>query len=224
EEQWLGMNEKITKLKTEIKNLNNDIIPPLKEQKSNLLVKQKKLKKQEDNVKLEKKKLEIVTILRALMKDLPSRLLPNYINRINAKATEILQSIIPESDIQGIILNNDYSLQINRLGNYEDISVLSGGETVIIALALRLAFAMEFSSLDILILDEPTIFLDERRRGELVSVLEKERLIGQMFVVTHDQDFERIADKTHHLSKSNGETTLNPIGDEDKEKISDFVL
>ena len=72
---------------------------------------------------------------------------------------------------------------------------------------------MEFSSLDILILDEPTIFLDERRRGELVSVLEKERLIGQMFVVTHDQDFERIADKTHHLSKSNGETTLNPIGD-----------
>ncbi|MHA1837728.1 MAG: AAA family ATPase [Candidatus Heimdallarchaeota archaeon] len=224
EEQWLGMNEKITKLKTEIKNLNIDIIPPLKEQKSILLVKQKELKKQEDNVKLEKKKLKIVTILRALMKDLPSRLLPNYINRINAKATEILQSIIPESDIQGIILNNDYSLQINRLGNYEDISVLSGGETVIIALALRLAFAMEFSSLDILILDEPTIFLDERRRGELVSVLEKERLIGQMFVVTHDQDFERIADKTHHLSKSNGETTLNPIGDEDKEKISDFVL
>ncbi|MHA1187569.1 MAG: hypothetical protein ACTSSK_11985, partial [Candidatus Heimdallarchaeota archaeon] len=107
------MNEKITKLKTEIKNLNIDIIPPLKEQKSILLVKQKELKKQEDNVKLEKKKLKIVTILRALMKDLPSRLLPNYINRINAKATEILQSIIPESDIQGIILNNDYSLQIN---------------------------------------------------------------------------------------------------------------
>lgn len=224
EKQWLGMNETITKLKTEIKNLKNDIIPPLKEQKSILLGKQKELTKQVDDVKLEKKKLEIVTILRALMKDLPSRLLPNYINRINAKATEILQSIIPESDIQGIILNDDYSLQINRLGNYEDISVLSGGETVIIALALRLAFAMEFSSLDILILDEPTIFLDERRRGELVSVLEKERLIGQMFVVTHDQDFERIADKTHHLSKSNGETTLNPIGDEDKEKISDFVL
>jgi len=224
EEKWLGMNEKITKLKTEIKNLNNDIIPPLKEQKVILLKKQKELKKHEINVKLEKKKLEIVTILRALMKDLPSRLLPNYINRINAKATEILQSIIPESDIQGIILNDDYSLQINRLGSYEDISVLSGGETVIIALALRLAFAMEFSSLDLLILDEPTIFLDERRRGELVSVLEKERLIGQMFVVTHDQDFERIADKTHHLSKSNGETTLNPIGDEDKEKISDFIL
>ena len=222
-EQWQELNNKITSLKTEIKNLKNDIIPPLKEQKTLLLNKQKELKKQEACIKLEKKKLEIVAILRALMKDLPSRLLPNYINRINAKATEILQSIIPESDIQGIILNDDYSLHINRLGNYENISVLSGGETVIIALALRLAFAMEFSSLDILILDEPTIFLDERRRGELVSVLEKTRLIGQLFVVTHDQDFERIADKTHHLSKINGETTLNPIGDEDKEKISDFI-
>jgi exonuclease SbcC len=102
----------------------------------------------------------------------------------------------------------------------EDITVLSGGETIIIALALRLAFAKEFSTLDSLILDEPTIFLDERRRGELVTVLERNRLVRQMFVVTHDPDFERISDKTYFITKEAGETTVKPIDGEEEDAAS----
>ena len=78
--------------------------------------------------------------------------------------------------------------------------------------------------MDTLILDEPTIFLDERRRGELVSVLEKNRLVGQMFVVTHDPDFERISDRTHIINKSRGETSIRPIASENyKENENDLV-
>jgi exonuclease SbcC len=124
-------------------------------------------------------------------------------------------------------LNDDYSLNIIRLGNYENINVLSGGETIIIALALRLAFAKEFSALDLLILDEPTIFLDERRREELVSVLEKNRLVKQMFVVTHDPDFERISDKTYFITKIAGETSVKTTEEEDEvidSSITNFTL
>ncbi len=203
-----------------VKSLNEQIIPPLLEQKNNLLEKEKNLKEKESNLKLENKKREITSILRALMRELPNRLLPNFIERINRAATDILQNILPGSDIQSIILNDDYSLSIIRLGNLEGISVLSGGETIIIALALRLAFAKEFSALDSLILDEPTIFLDEKRREELVSVLQRNRLVRQMFVVTHDPDFERISDKTYFITKEAGETTVKSIDGKEDDAVS----
>ncbi len=224
EENWKKMRDKIVTYKTSILTLKEEIIPPLEKQKKDLQEKTNQLAKLDEKTNQENKKKKIVSILRSLMRELPNRLLPNYIERISNTATEILQSIAPESDIQSIIVNDDYSLNIIRLGNIEDISVLSGGETIVIALTLRLAFAKEFSSLDTLILDEPTIFLDERRRGELVSVLEKNRLVGQMFVVTHDPDFERIADKTYLINKMRGETTISPIEVKDsREKESELV-
>ncbi|MHA1556875.1 MAG: AAA family ATPase [Candidatus Heimdallarchaeota archaeon] len=224
EESWKKLSDKIASYKTSILALKDEIIPPLEEQKKVLQEKMNQLAELDAKSNQENKKKKIVSILRSLMRELPNRLLPNYIERISNTATDILQSIAPESDIQSIIVNDDYSLNIIRLGNIEDISVLSGGETIIIALALRLAFAKEFSSLDTLILDEPTIFLDERRRGELVSVLEKNRLVSQMFVVTHDPDFERIADKTHLINKIRGETSINTIEvQEPEEKESELV-
>ncbi len=213
----------ISALESSVNMLANEVIPPLLERKRKLQVKEKELKKTESDLKLENKKKEIVSILRALMRELPNRLLPNFIERINNAATEILQSIIPGSDIQSIILNDDYSLNIIRLGNIENITVLSGGETIIIALALRLAFAKEFSALDSLILDEPTIFLDERRRGELVTVLERNRLVRQMFVVTHDPDFERISDQTYFITKEGGETTVEAIDDKEETDENNLI-
>ncbi|NHJ47678.1 MAG: SMC family ATPase [Asgard group archaeon] len=205
-EQNNELDKKLVAINSNIDNLAKKVIPPLIEFVDILVKKEKELGELENNLKSEEKKKIITSILRGLMRELPNQLLPNFIHRINRTATEILQSIIPGSDIQSIVLHDDYSLSIIRLGNQENITVLSGGETIIIALALRLAFAKEFSTLDLLILDEPTIFLDERRRGELVSVLERNRLVRQLFVVTHDPDFERISDKTHFITKLAGET------------------
>ncbi|GAH05078.1 unnamed protein product, partial [marine sediment metagenome] len=70
-----------------ITSLNDEVIPPLVEQKNNLLTKESDLKEKDDNLKLENKKREITIILRALMRELPNRLLPNFIERINLAAT-----------------------------------------------------------------------------------------------------------------------------------------
>ncbi len=76
-----------------------------------------------------------------------------------------------------------------------DMSSLSGGEKVAIALALRLAMAyvMGHGSVDFVILDEPTTHLDEERRQRLVSIITeafREGLgpLSQIIIITHDAD------------------------------------
>jgi DNA repair protein SbcC/Rad50 len=76
-----------------------------------------------------------------------------------------------------------------------DMDSLSGGEKIAVALALRLAIAQMMSSnkLDFIILDEPTIHLDEERRKSLVRIISdsfKEGLgpLSQIIIITHDAE------------------------------------
>ena len=88
-------------------------------------------------------------------------------------------------------------VQIVCYGTFGDIDMdsLSGGEKVAVALALRLAIAQMLSSnkLDFVILDEPTIHLDEERRKSLVRIISdsfKEGLgpLSQIIIITHDAE------------------------------------
>jgi exonuclease SbcC len=88
-------------------------------------------------------------------------------------------------------------VQIVCYGTIGDIDMdsLSGGEKVAVALALRLAIAQMMSSnkLDFIILDEPTIHLDEERRKSLVRIISdsfKEGLgpLSQIIIITHDAE------------------------------------
>jgi exonuclease SbcC len=72
---------------------------------------------------------------------------------------------------------------------------LSGGEKVAVALALRLAITQMISlnKLDFIILDEPTVHLDEERRKSLVRIISdsfKEGLgpLSQIIIITHDAE------------------------------------
>jgi DNA repair protein SbcC/Rad50 len=76
-----------------------------------------------------------------------------------------------------------------------DMDSLSGGEKVAVALALRLGIAniMSSNKLDFIILDEPTIHLDDERRKSLVKIISeafKEGLgpISQTVIITHDAE------------------------------------
>jgi exonuclease SbcC len=79
-----------------------------------------------------------------------------------------------------------------------DVSSMSGGEKVAVALALRFALAnlMGKGRTDFIILDEPTIYLDSDRRKSLVELIsrlnraQEERLtpLNQIIIITHDED------------------------------------
>lgn len=88
-------------------------------------------------------------------------------------------------------------VQVTCYGTYGDIDMdsLSGGEKVAVALALRLAIAqmVSLNKLDFIILDEPTIHLDEERRKSLVNIISdffKEGLgpLSQIIIITHDAE------------------------------------
>ena len=84
--------------------------------------------------------------------------------------------------------------------------MVSGGEKIAIALALRLGItqAMSQGNIETILLDEPTIHLDSYRRQELINVLRSMSVIPQMLIVTHDQELETAADTLILVEKEDG--------------------
>lgn len=87
---------------------------------------------------------------------------------------------------------------------------LSGGEQMCAALAVRLALLRELVGSDIAIFDEPTYSLDDSWRTNLADLLPKISKQGfvQLFVISHDDTFDRDADFAVRLGKENEETIL----------------
>lgn len=119
------------------------------------------------------------------------------LNTISAKSSEYLMSL--NTKIQRISLSEktrDISITCYSKNEVLDIESLSGGEQVSVALALRLGMAslLGASNLNLMILDEPTTYLDAERKKSLVSVLSQLSDIAnvgkpmQFIIITHDSE------------------------------------
>ncbi|MDW7990189.1 MAG: DNA double-strand break repair ATPase Rad50 [Archaeoglobaceae archaeon] len=83
-------------------------------------------------------------------------------------------------------------------GEERDTGFLSGGELIALGIAFRLALSMfeARGRIPLLILDEPTPFLDEDRRRKLVDItMDYLRKIPQVIIVSHDEELKDAADK-----------------------------
>jgi exonuclease SbcC len=132
---------------------------------------------------------------------------------IEAKTRELFEKFnFDYSDIQ---LDEDYNLSIFGPSGESSLDMISGGEKIAVALALRLAITQVLSgnSLEMVMIDEPTIFLDEYRRQELVELFKKMSILPQMIIVTHDSDLEEAADRIIKLSKEDGNSLISVGGD-----------
>lgn len=112
-------------------------------------------------------------------------------------------------DVTGIAIDEDLEVTVMRGGETTPLSLLSGGEKVAIAIALRLAIAKALAGmLSTIIMDEPTIHLDEERRRELVEVVKsffrEGAVVPQMVIITHDRELEEVADTLYQVEKING--------------------
>lgn len=115
---------------------------------------------------------------------------------LSAKASEYLSMFkIGVSKID--LTEKARDVHVVCYGTFGDIDMdsLSGGEKVAVALALRLAITQMISlnKLDFIILDEPTVHLDEERRKSLVRIISdsfKEGLgpLSQIIIITHDAE------------------------------------
>ena len=162
--------------------------------------------KYENELKNLKDFLKLLTLIRDLYgKDGVQKDLRN-ISRplIEDKTRDLFERFNFEySDIK---LDDDYDVIIYGPNGESSLDMISGGEKIAVALALRLGITQVLSggSLELIMLDEPTIHLDAYRRQELIDLLKKMSIIPQMIIVTHDTDLEDAADHILRIEKEDG--------------------
>lgn len=200
EEKLINLQNKISFLQSQIgqiegklKILNDELIQVIE-----------KLKVIEDiNKKIEKyKKLEIALGAKGIQRIIRENALyelPKLVNFIFSRFGFGFNQIKFSENFDISILANT----TERKDRYISIDAISGGQKVALGLALRLALSNFLSSkTDFLILDEPTIHLDQQRREELVSILlnlKNQNFLNQLIVITHDKELEDTADQIYFV-------------------------
>lgn len=118
-------------------------------------------------------------------------------------------------------ISEDFDIDVYSGLGVLDIKSLSGGETVALAIALRIALAYTiFGRLPgFFILDEPTQFLDVERRRAVFEIIKRlSEKVPQVIVVTHDQEVEELSDKVYFVSKEGGRSVVR-----EKEKFVEVI-
>ena len=166
---------------------------------------------------------KLVNDLRRARKALSKEGLPKLI-RILAKSIieRHMQEILTHFNIEfmDVRLTEDYDvILVTPDGHEKSFRMLSGGEKTAIALAFRIAFARMLAGrgrINTMILDEPTLFLDEHRKRELINILRYgwrsgSGILPQLILVTHDREVEEAADLIIEVEKVNGVSTVKRV-------------
>jgi exonuclease SbcC len=99
---------------------------------------------------------------------------------------------------------DEYEILLSASGRERTFKQLSGGEQMAAALSVRLALLREVSDIDVAFFDEPTANLDEARRDNLAEQIMNVKGFSQLFVISHDETFERDTDNVVRVVKENG--------------------
>jgi exonuclease SbcC len=100
-----------------------------------------------------------------------------------------------------LVWSEDYELSLEVKGRARSFQQLSGGEQMSAALALRLALLRQLSNINVAFFDEPTAHLDPERRDGLAEKIMQVKGFDQLFVISHDDTFERAAQNYIRIEK-----------------------
>ena len=166
-----------------------------------LLKKKQDIVKVEEEVKALEKQVEFIKRFTSALLSAQEVLRKNFVTAVNEVMSSTWQEIYPYDAWNAVRLlatENDYLLQL-RQGDewFPVVGFASGGERVLAALAVRIAFAKLMApNFSVLILDEPTHNLDVDAIDTLVKVLQERvsNFVDQIFVVTHEERIAEAAD------------------------------
>jgi|GEM_PF-422038 len=104
----------------------------------------------------------------------------------------------------------------NDKGDEVPVNALSGGERTSIAIALRLAIAKSLmKDSGVLIMDEPTVNLDEYRRRELIDIIRSSlEIVHQIILVTHEEELMEAGDYVLKLEKKGGISKVEVVSND----------
>lgn len=146
--------------------------------------------------------------LREKVKAYKNLLKEGALAKVGEMASEIFEELTEEK-YSGVTVKaeeNKVRLGVVYNGKEYGLGFLSGGERIALGLAFRLALSLYLAGeISLLILDEPTPYLDEERRRRLVDIMQRYlRKIPQVIVVSHDEELKDAADRVIRVSLENG--------------------
>ncbi|MBK8813135.1 MAG: AAA family ATPase [Acidobacteria bacterium] len=149
---------------------------------------------------LERERLEKIyeasEFIRATLKKSAPLVARNYVYHVSLEAAQMFREITGNAE-RNLKWTEDYAIVLEENGYDRPFAVLSGGEQMAAALAVRLALLKQLSDIRLAFFDEPTTNMDAIRRerlAEQISLISQRKTFDQLFVISHDDTFESFAD------------------------------
>ena len=147
--------------------------------------------------------------LRDIIRQAGPYVIRRLVQQVSLQATHLFSAIMAEHTAR-LQWTPEYGIVMEKDGRARNFEQLSGGEQMAAALAVRLALLRELSAIDIAFFDEPTSNLDDTRRDNLAEQIlaVRERGFSQIFVISHDDTFERVTDHVVRVIKEDNESRV----------------
>ncbi|MCK4497791.1 SMC family ATPase [Candidatus Bathyarchaeota archaeon] len=176
------------------------------------------LKELEENVKIKgkawreveklKKEYSVVEVLRQSLREVvqPLKRKKNILS-VSTAFQDFYQEL-SNDNVDFAAIDEDGNIDVVRNGEPSPVNSLSGGETTCAALALRLAICSALTRNQLLLLDEPTIHLDESYRSKLREFLANHHF-ENLIVVTHDDTFDTLPAHIFRVGKRENKSIVS---------------
>ena len=143
--------------------------------------------KQRDRVR------RFINFARKTYKQAGPRITQMYMHQISREGDRLFRELMGRPNLS-LQWEADYDIRVQEGAEVRRFVNLSGGEQMAAALAVRLALLKSMADLKIAFFDEPTTNMDQQRRTSLAEAIAQLRDFEQVFVISHDDTFEKITE------------------------------
>ncbi|MGF1460574.1 MAG: AAA family ATPase [Leptolyngbyaceae cyanobacterium] len=134
-----------------------------------------------------------VNFARKAYKEAGPRITERYVQQISREGDRLFRELLNRHNV-ALTWTRDYEILVQEGPNTRRFINLSGGEQMCAALAVRLALLKVLADIDIAFFDEPTTNMDRLRRESLAEAIARIRSFSQLFVISHDDTFEKVTE------------------------------
>ncbi|MEM9978300.1 MAG: SMC family ATPase, partial [Cyanobacteria bacterium P01_D01_bin.2] len=134
-----------------------------------------------------------INFARKAYKEAGPRITERYVQQVSREGDRLFRELLNRPNV-ALTWTRDYEIVVQEGPNARRFVNLSGGEQMCAALAVRLALLKVLADIDIAFFDEPTTNMDRSRRESLAEAIARIRSFNQLFVISHDDTFEKVTD------------------------------
>ncbi|MEJ2554707.1 MAG: AAA family ATPase [Anaerolineae bacterium] len=149
------------------------------------------------------KLLTLMEFIRQVIRQAGPHVTRRLLQQVSLEAAHLFADIMADPSAR-LRWEKNYEIVLEKNGRDRSFQQLSGGEQMAAALAVRLALLRELSAIDVAFFDEPTSNLDDTRRDSLAEQVLAVKGFSQLFVISHDDTFERVTNNVVRVRKEDG--------------------